>query len=481
MDSVSRKGYKNNSPYKNSPYLVINSPKGVITMDNVDKPLLGIDIKNNESKVMKPNSGEHYFRGDVILEVPLNSKNKNNMFGKPTDKALWQDAFNKAKLKMGGYAMPQEIQKAALDSYSRKKGGFILDYDTASKMQKGGKLPIMEDGGDNDDRKRRRQERQSRRWDKKTRHNTVGGEYDTNPFTEFNDPYRKREPIPYDSGKNSMIVPDRPVVPVTGSHFDPIDPNNTGNNTFRPRNSGQLEPHAIATQRVIDKSAFEMQRKHANELDMLDRLRKRKLKDYQFGTTPSFMDKPIIEPMGIPSGGFSDGFTDAPKQKGGELSSSSPEPIDKRKNLATFAEWADASFESPGMYNSYPPEIKEELDNFKDDAESRKTLTEEYAKRYMPSVYEYWKNSYSNRVPSQEGEGGSTEKSSSPYTQEDLNTPVMRKGGFPSLSSKYCRKEGGSVSSKYQQGMAIRYKSGGEIKEGVVKNYNSQTGEIELY
>ena len=143
-DDVSRQGYKSNSPYRNNPYLIINSPKGVITMDNVKKPLVVKDLQYNETKVLLPNSGNHSFKGNKMLEIPINNsntndENKRNMFNRPTDKNLFKSIFDKNKLKMGGYAMPNEIIEKTLDTYAKKKGGFILNPKDTSTL-----LPFVE-------------------------------------------------------------------------------------------------------------------------------------------------------------------------------------------------------------------------------------------------------------------------------------------------------------------------------------------------
>lgn len=143
-NDVSKQGYKSNSPYRNNPYLIIDSPKGVITMDNVNRPLLVKDLQYNETRLLEPNSGNHSFKGSKMLEIPVNNsnnntRNTNNMFGKPTDKNLWKSIFDRNKLKMGGYAMPNEIVEKTLDTYAKKKGGFILNPKDTSTM-----LPFLE-------------------------------------------------------------------------------------------------------------------------------------------------------------------------------------------------------------------------------------------------------------------------------------------------------------------------------------------------
>src|SRR6478736_2065317 len=72
MDAKSVMGYANNSPYRNSPYLDIETPEGLITMENTDIDLLGVD-NTGHAKVMKANSKNPYkFPGNKVKEIPLN-------------------------------------------------------------------------------------------------------------------------------------------------------------------------------------------------------------------------------------------------------------------------------------------------------------------------------------------------------------------------------------------------------------------------
>jgi len=62
-------GYADFSPYRNNPYLDIQSPNGQITMENTSIPLMGIS-NMGEVKYMKP--GKKYkYKGTNIREIPL--------------------------------------------------------------------------------------------------------------------------------------------------------------------------------------------------------------------------------------------------------------------------------------------------------------------------------------------------------------------------------------------------------------------------
>lgn len=71
----SKMGYKDNSPYRNSPSLNINTPSGKIDMSQTGMHLLGID-ENGMSKVMPPYSGTHQFGGSQVTEIPLKKGGK---------------------------------------------------------------------------------------------------------------------------------------------------------------------------------------------------------------------------------------------------------------------------------------------------------------------------------------------------------------------------------------------------------------------
>jgi len=76
---VSLMGYKDNSPYKNSPYLDILSPSGRISMKGVSKPLLAI-TNQGERTIMLPEN-EYKFNSKLIREIPM--KYQYQMGGQP--------------------------------------------------------------------------------------------------------------------------------------------------------------------------------------------------------------------------------------------------------------------------------------------------------------------------------------------------------------------------------------------------------------
>lgn len=64
-------GYAENSPFRNAPYLDIQTPEGLITMENTPHDLLGIDNLGNV-QMMKANTKNPYkFKGTQVREIPL--------------------------------------------------------------------------------------------------------------------------------------------------------------------------------------------------------------------------------------------------------------------------------------------------------------------------------------------------------------------------------------------------------------------------
>lgn len=71
QDDISKQGYKDNSPYRDNPFNIIQgTPQGTsITMDDVSKRLYATDGKT--SKILEPNSGTHFFSGSAVKETAL--------------------------------------------------------------------------------------------------------------------------------------------------------------------------------------------------------------------------------------------------------------------------------------------------------------------------------------------------------------------------------------------------------------------------
>ena len=60
-------GYRDDSPYKNEPYIDINTPTGEIDMSKT-----GVSLYAN-GKLLKPYSGKHKFNTSKVREVPVSN------------------------------------------------------------------------------------------------------------------------------------------------------------------------------------------------------------------------------------------------------------------------------------------------------------------------------------------------------------------------------------------------------------------------
>lgn len=102
MDDKSKQGYSKDSPYKDEPYININSNK--ITMKNTDKNLIGIGIKGGKVVKIMPMKGgkqEDYDFGDVdsVLEIPefrSGGAQKPSPQNVGTFEDFYKQAFNKS-------------------------------------------------------------------------------------------------------------------------------------------------------------------------------------------------------------------------------------------------------------------------------------------------------------------------------------------------------------------------------------------------
>lgn len=65
---ISKQGYKDNSPYKDRPYLDIETQDGIIDMNGVSVPLLANNV------ILQPNSGLHKFHNKNVREIPMAQK-----------------------------------------------------------------------------------------------------------------------------------------------------------------------------------------------------------------------------------------------------------------------------------------------------------------------------------------------------------------------------------------------------------------------
>lgn len=99
MDDKSKQGYSKDSPYKDEPYININSNK--ITMKNTDKNLIGIGIKGGKVVKILPMKGgkqEDYDFGDVdsVLEIPEFRSGGESQKPNPQNVGSFEDFYNQA-------------------------------------------------------------------------------------------------------------------------------------------------------------------------------------------------------------------------------------------------------------------------------------------------------------------------------------------------------------------------------------------------
>lgn len=71
MDKQSILGYAYNSPFRNRPYLDINTPDGLITMENTPVDLLGIDELGHTQHMKAGSKNMYQFPGTKVREIPM--------------------------------------------------------------------------------------------------------------------------------------------------------------------------------------------------------------------------------------------------------------------------------------------------------------------------------------------------------------------------------------------------------------------------
>jgi hypothetical protein len=71
MDLQSMLGYAENSPFRNAPYLDIQTPEGLITMENTPVDLLGIDNLGNVKRMKAKSKNPYKFAGTQVREIPM--------------------------------------------------------------------------------------------------------------------------------------------------------------------------------------------------------------------------------------------------------------------------------------------------------------------------------------------------------------------------------------------------------------------------
>jgi len=126
--TVSKLGYKKNSPYKDSPSLQIDS--NYITMQDVDQPLLLVP-DGDSPMVVQPESGEYYFpNSQTVTEYPLDQFKSGGLRKSQRDlvewtNQKWRTKSGKPSHQTGERYLPEAAIKALSDEEyqqtSRKK------------------------------------------------------------------------------------------------------------------------------------------------------------------------------------------------------------------------------------------------------------------------------------------------------------------------------------------------------------------------
>jgi hypothetical protein len=123
-------------------HMTMNTPIGTVPY-----PIFYKGYTNNQlTDIGIAYPGEDFtVNGDTVIEYKL-SNMYNNPF-KPSNPKLWNQEFNKAKLKYGGYASPSQIRRAAYESYAKKRGGWILQDGGILDQLYYNNIPYYQDGG----------------------------------------------------------------------------------------------------------------------------------------------------------------------------------------------------------------------------------------------------------------------------------------------------------------------------------------------
>lgn len=112
MDLQSILGYANNSPYRNSPYLDIQTPEGLITMENTPVDLLGIDNLGNVKKMKAGRKKPYKFEGNIVREIPGNPFQAGGMTRKDLFNFIFDDEEEPVKAKVPIAPSAEEIEES---------------------------------------------------------------------------------------------------------------------------------------------------------------------------------------------------------------------------------------------------------------------------------------------------------------------------------------------------------------------------------
>ena len=124
---ISRQGYKDNSPYKDRPYLDIHTPNGIIDMTDVSIPLLANNV------ILQPNSGLHKFDETMIREIPLAQDGKETSIDIQPQIDILIERINSPGFKEQVYAQYENMH------------GYAPDWDWDAVINK--QIKLIKEGG----------------------------------------------------------------------------------------------------------------------------------------------------------------------------------------------------------------------------------------------------------------------------------------------------------------------------------------------
>jgi len=140
MDYKSILGYASGSPFNNAPYLDIQTPEGLITMENTPFDLMGIDNLGNVKHMKAGRKKPYKFAGSMVREIP-----KGNPYqrGGMSAKQLFDFLFDDDESEEVKQAVPtapttEEIDiQSQMDELNAQRRQFQDEQDAFMAMQYG--------------------------------------------------------------------------------------------------------------------------------------------------------------------------------------------------------------------------------------------------------------------------------------------------------------------------------------------------------
>ena len=131
IDFQSLMGYANGSPFNNAPYLDINTPEGLITMENTPIDLMGIDNLGNVKHMKAGRKKPYKFAGNTVREIPKgNPYQKGGMTGAQLFSFLFDDEEEQPKEAVPTAPSTEEVDvQTHADEHSHDdQDALIMEY-----------------------------------------------------------------------------------------------------------------------------------------------------------------------------------------------------------------------------------------------------------------------------------------------------------------------------------------------------------------